>query len=84
MVSDQAALNLGKLMIALAEKNCLVKLGVNETLLSKQVVAISVAAPYKPNEPIRQLSEAISQDVLEGIADPLVIADAIYQKLMKK
>lgn len=84
MVSDQAAMNLGKLMLALAEKNCLVKLGVSETLLSKQVVVISVSAPYKPGEAIKQLSEAISQDVLEQIADPLVIADAIHQKLMKK
>lgn len=73
--------NLGALIIALAKKQIIVQVGVKGNILGSEVLYLKLTRLVRGKSV--QLEQALSDTELEDIADPLVIADAIDERMRK-
>jgi hypothetical protein len=73
--------NLGKLVMALAERGLLVRVGQQQSVLTGATVTLKVTQMVKGRSV--DLTEALSPLALSEIRDAQVIASAIQEKLRK-
>lgn len=74
--------NLGRLVLSLANRGLLVRIGQQPSLLTGTTVMLKVTQMVGGKS--KDLTEALSPLALENIADPDVIAGAIQEKLRKQ
>lgn len=79
-MNDEAALKLGQLMIALAQRSTRVTLGIEPSVLHGNIYILKV---YKSDKAgiTRQVVETISETSLTNIHDVEVVADAMVGAL---
>lgn len=82
MVERTKEHNLGLLILELARKQVVVKVGVESNILGKESIVLHASMIAK-GKPVA-LRQVISDNELEDITDAYVIADATYERLKRQ
>lgn len=71
----------GELVMSLARKGLIVKVAQETSMLSRETIYLQVTMMNKGKSV--SLKEALSPAIISDIQDPLIIADAIHERLRK-
>lgn len=80
-IEQQFYMNLGQIMYQLAQKDVVVRLGQEKSILGKDIVYL-IMTIMRAGKSV-QLKQAITMDELVLVTEPSIIADTLYERLRK-
>lgn len=81
METKELDAKVGELVMSLARKGLMIRIAQETSMLSRETIYLQVTMMNKGKSV--SLKEALSPAIITEIQDPLIIADAIHEKLRK-